>query len=65
MQIITDTVAATERLAVGAGETAIYDVHEYGLKVLVQLAERCVWILTREEAVRAGLPEGPPLHTEN
>jgi hypothetical protein len=64
-QVITDAVASAERLAVGAGETAIYDVHDYGLKGFVQVTERCVWILTRAEAARAGLPERPPLPTEN
>jgi hypothetical protein len=64
-QIITEVVASAERLAAGAGETAIYDVHSYRLKVIVRFAERCVWILTRDEAERAGLPDRPPFHTPN
>ncbi len=64
-RIITDAVASAERLAAGSGETAIYDVPGYPLKVIVQFADRCVWILTREEAERAGLPDRPSLHTPN
>jgi hypothetical protein len=58
-------VADAERLAPGAGESIIFDIPGRGLKAVVYFAAREVWLLTAEEAVRAGLPERPAHHTPN
>ena len=42
-----------------AGESAIFDLPDYGLKAVVNFHERTVWILTLEEYGAAGLPQPP------
>lgn len=39
-----------------AGESALFDIPDYGLKAVVDFHERTVWILTPEEYGAAGLP---------
>jgi hypothetical protein len=63
--IVNQVGADAERVAPGAGESAIFDMHGWGLKAVVRFAAREVWLLTAEEAAGAGLPERPPHHGTN
>jgi hypothetical protein len=58
-RIITECVAQAEKLDLGEGDCATFDVHGLGLKVVVRFASRVIHVMTKEEAQRAGLPDLP------
>ena len=57
-EIITDLVAKAGRLCLTESESAIFDIHDLGLKAVVFFGQRLIHILTMEEAAKAGLPTG-------
>jgi hypothetical protein len=64
-KVITEAVKRAERLAPNADDTAIFNIDDLKLKIVVQFARREVSIMTFEEAKKAGLPDKPTLHTDN
>jgi hypothetical protein len=61
-RILTEVVTKAEKLDLGAGDYAIFDVHELGLKAVVPFASRKITFMTVEEAEKAGLPKCSHLH---
>src|SRR5271166_6426603 len=49
-EIIKEIVTEAENLRLGQGETAIFDVADLDLKVVVRFVERIIHVMTREEA---------------
>jgi hypothetical protein len=64
-EIVKQAVTMTERRAPDAGESAIFQFFDPNLRVVVQFAERMIWVLTSEEADRAGVPKPAADHTCN
>ena len=54
--IINDIVTAAEKLDLGEKDYAIYDVHQLGLKAVIQFARREIHVITVEEANSVALP---------
>jgi hypothetical protein len=61
-RIITEVVTQAEKLDLGAGDCAIFDVHDLALKAVVQFTSRIITVMTVEEAEKAGLPKCSHLH---
>jgi hypothetical protein len=57
--VIDELGRLAETEAPNAGEYAIFDVHDHGLKAVVNFHDRTLWILTPEEYRQAGLPQPP------
>lgn len=55
-EIVNDLVAQAEKLGLGADESAIFDVHDLGLKAVVNFAKRTVHVLTLAEYAASGMP---------
>lgn len=65
VELIHEAVAHAERLGLGDKDWAIFDVHQFGVKIAVRLSHRLIYLITVEEAEAAGLPNKPPLHLPN
>jgi hypothetical protein len=63
--IVKQAVTIAERRAPDAGESAIFEFYDPNLRVIVQFAERMIWVFTSEEADRAGVPKPTADHTCN
>jgi hypothetical protein len=62
-RIITEVVAQAEKLDLGTGDYAIFDIHNPDLKAVVRFASRIIHVMTPDEAEKAGLPK-PPRHAD-
>jgi len=54
--IMQDIVTEAEKLSLETNDSAIYDLHDLGLKVVVRFGSRTIHVMTCEEATKAGLP---------
>jgi hypothetical protein len=56
-EIVKEAVTMAEKLDRKKNDAAIFDVHDFELKVVVQLRLRAIRIVTKEEADAAELPD--------
>src|SRR5262245_20902068 len=60
-QIAADIVTQAEKLNLGTNDHAIFDIHGYDLKAVINFPTRIIRILTLDEAQKSGVPEPPSL----
>lgn len=58
-RIITDIVREVETLDLGDKDYAIFDVHDLGLKAVVQFSKKEMHVMTVAEYTQANLPDRP------
>lgn len=58
-KIVTECVKQAEELSLEQNDYAIFDHHEMGLKIVVQMQDHQIDIMTKPEADASGLPNQP------
>jgi hypothetical protein len=58
-KIIEEVVKSAEKLSLEKNDHAIFDHHKLGLKIVVQMQDRQIHIMTKREADAGGLPNKP------
>jgi hypothetical protein len=58
-KIVEEVVKSAVKLSLEQNDHAIFDHHELGLKIVVQMQDRQIHIMTKREADAGGLPDKP------
>jgi len=58
-ELVNHALRTAEGLPMEEGDTPVVNLECFRVRVLIQMKEHDVWVMTNEEAERGGLPSGP------